>query len=348
MIETTQDWQPDVCQTLCDPFLWKRCGPLWVACVSYTPEMAGAILEHRNDKNRELLPMQVSLLAESIRRGEWQLTGETIIFDRKGTLRNGQNRLKACVLARLPITVLTVAGVEDSVFDVLDQGTRRTMRQVLHIMGKPDPRQLACLTSTIPHFQATGEIVSTASGRASIRSLLRSLDRYPFLGESAAFGRRWTRHARVMHGQGLISALHWILSRVHTGQERQSPSGGVVPFADDFLGSVLDDRSDQIDFSRPNWSLVQRLREGLRNKNLLARTKGRVEAEITAAMTVFTWNAVCENAAPKKPSPWAHWKSGQPFPRVWGWDYDAAGPVGSNGGFHFDQEASDEADDQEG
>jgi hypothetical protein len=26
----------------------------------------------------------------------------------------------------------------------------------------------------------------------------------------------------------------------------------------------------------------------------------------------------------------------------------AAGPVGANGGFHFDQEASDEADDQEG
>ena len=67
-----------------------------------TPKLAEKWME-ANKNNRPLRRSLVGRYAGAIRRGQWELNGESIKFDEDGVLFDGQHRLAAVVEANKPI-----------------------------------------------------------------------------------------------------------------------------------------------------------------------------------------------------------------------------------------------------
>jgi hypothetical protein len=94
-----------------------------------TPERAAWLLTY-NTNNRPLRERKVLQMAEMMEKGEWLATDIPIIMYEPpdgGTpvLQDGQNRLAAIVLARVPVPI-RVSWSDEIVFDVVDTHTPRS------------------------------------------------------------------------------------------------------------------------------------------------------------------------------------------------------------------------------
>ncbi len=100
-----------------------------------TPEIAAEMLSN-NANNRPLRKGHVKRLADAILQGEWKVSPQPISIGGSGRLLDGQHRLTAIVEAGQAIQLMVCYGVEDSVFDVLDIGAKRSYSD---ISGLPRP-----------------------------------------------------------------------------------------------------------------------------------------------------------------------------------------------------------------
>lgn len=103
--------------------------------MTFTPEMAEHVLNSKNIGNRPEKPVKIIEYANDMVKSNWSLTGETIKFGSDGLLKDGQNRLKACVRAQTPFKTHTVFGVDPESFHHMDTGKMRGGEDVLAIMG---------------------------------------------------------------------------------------------------------------------------------------------------------------------------------------------------------------------
>jgi len=99
-----------------------------------TPELAEQWLALNTNNFRAIDIRRVSFYAETMKRGQWQLNGETIIFRGDGTLVNGQHRLDAVVKSGTAIESFVVRGI-DCDGRSLDRGKNRTIAQWLKHEG---------------------------------------------------------------------------------------------------------------------------------------------------------------------------------------------------------------------
>ena len=102
-----------------------------------TPRQAREWLK-QNTGNRPLRHMAVETLRAAYERGEWKVTHQGVAFATSGRLIDGQHRLtfisqleEHCAV---PMTVTT--GVDESTFDVIDQGSRRTLSDIKGVSAK--------------------------------------------------------------------------------------------------------------------------------------------------------------------------------------------------------------------
>lgn len=93
--------------------------------VLITPSLAGELLK-TSIGNRNLRPRAVIAYAESIRRGEWEATGQAIMVDVDGALRNGHHRLRAIVEAGIAQSLDIAVGCSRKAVQVADGGCSRT------------------------------------------------------------------------------------------------------------------------------------------------------------------------------------------------------------------------------
>lgn len=103
-----------------------------IAIVS--PNLA-VLFRARKRQNRPLKPYRVTEYANAMARGEWQLNGHAIVFDKEGYLIDGQHRLEACIESGEPFETVIVEGVPDDVFFTIDQGANRTLGDHLTVEG---------------------------------------------------------------------------------------------------------------------------------------------------------------------------------------------------------------------
>ncbi|MYX28957.1 hypothetical protein GTY75_20375 [Streptomyces sp. SID8381] len=118
--------------------------------VQVTPELAETLLS-RAVVNRRLDWGQVDFLADSIIRGEWQLTHQGIALDGPldtGSLLDGQHRLNAIIKAGISVWLYVFEGLPRTAFPVLDTGKRRSGVDTLSATGE---KYLPLLHSTIRH-----------------------------------------------------------------------------------------------------------------------------------------------------------------------------------------------------
>src|SRR5262245_54107702 len=81
----------------------------WVARI--TPDLAQELLRQNENIRSIKQPVAMKYTADML-LDRWPLTGEPLIFDRDGKLRNGQHRLTACIRSDRPFVTLVVLGVE--------------------------------------------------------------------------------------------------------------------------------------------------------------------------------------------------------------------------------------------
>jgi hypothetical protein len=113
----------------------KKAQPkLNVTVETITPDMAAQMLGTMK-QNRRMRRATVQRYAREMATGHWQLNGEPIIFDHAGALRDGQHRLNAVVLAKVPVQMLVVRGVGDDAMATIDTGASRSFGDVITLRG---------------------------------------------------------------------------------------------------------------------------------------------------------------------------------------------------------------------
>ncbi len=102
--------------------------------VTITPAIAEKWLD-KNPKNRAMNKNRITRLVKTIKAGQWQLNGETIIIASDRTLINGQHRLQAVVVSKTPIKSLVAQGISQSAMRTIDLGAIRSLGNHLQVAG---------------------------------------------------------------------------------------------------------------------------------------------------------------------------------------------------------------------
>lgn len=102
-----------------------------------TPALAQSWLD-RGGPNRKLSERRVAQLTRTMQRGAWLMTGEPIILDGEGRVRDGAHRLNAVVRSGVTIETAVTRGVSDAAFDVMGTGASRSAADILGIHGLPN------------------------------------------------------------------------------------------------------------------------------------------------------------------------------------------------------------------
>jgi hypothetical protein len=168
--------------------------------------MAQAWLEGNVD-NRNLREPRVLQHSQVLQRGEWELTGDCIVFDEDGTLLNGQHRLSAVVVTGIPARFVVLRGVPAKAQEVMDTGLARTLGDQLQRRGVPYYTYVSSALFWL-HRMAYSEATEVAhyaepGMRPTFRQLLNLYEDNKELGEEAARIGRHVNNLKVRAGATL-------------------------------------------------------------------------------------------------------------------------------------------------
>lgn len=99
-----------------------------------SPATAKEYLKANKNNYRKLNRSVVNRYAEDMKVGRWELNGEPIVFDEEGTLKNGQHRLAAIIVAGVTVDIAVVRGVGKNV-SAYDINSVRTVMQISNANG---------------------------------------------------------------------------------------------------------------------------------------------------------------------------------------------------------------------
>lgn len=246
--------------------------PLHVEITEITPLIAKAWLD-RGGINRHLSERRVRRLVAAIRRGEWQLTGDSIKLDEHGVVRDGQHRLRAIVEAGMPITSLVVRNVPAPAFNVIDTGKPRTPGDVLSMYGIKSVYATAACARGVLLIEKYGRYsVSSREAEESVSNaaILEYVQAHPDIIEGVHLGDM-LKTAGFLGGTGLLAVLCTLLLRT----DREA----ALLFVNQLVeGANLESTSP-----------ILRFRNRMLNQSLYK--KAAPEREETLAIGIKVWNA---------------------------------------------------------
>lgn len=141
-----------------------------VELVFITPSVAENYLKF-NDKNRKPSERHVKFLSNQMKDGFFIENGETIVFDTKGQLKDGQHRLLAIVKSGMSYHIPVVRGVEPKSMATFDTGKNRTAADVLTINGFKYGAAISSFSQSVNKFLHN----SRKSGRSYAANRFESL-----------------------------------------------------------------------------------------------------------------------------------------------------------------------------
>lgn len=115
-----------------------------------------------NTKNRGVTKERIQRYAESMRKGEWTLSNDAIVFSDRGILMNGQHRLMAVVQSGEACQFLVVRGLKEETFVNMDIGKNRSAGDILSIQGVTNARLTASVIRT--YYALREHLVSNLIG----------------------------------------------------------------------------------------------------------------------------------------------------------------------------------------
>lgn len=222
----------------------------------------------RNHANRPHRPTEFKAYKADMLAGRWRYTGEPIRFGKSGRLIDGQHRLRAIVETGVTLRLLVVSDIEDSAFDVIDTGARRTLSDVLVIEGyEPWVAKTGASAANIAMPISLGLVPGAFSAPNHIaRQYI--LDNPDLMSSVQYLGAMPRTGVPMTHTVG--SALHMFMNRLDPDLAQRF-----------FRGLFFGDGLDATD------TLLQ-----LRNR-LIARTISRtINRRESMAATIRVWNGV--------------------------------------------------------
>jgi len=247
--------------------------------VEFSPRLAEYVLTELNSKNRPTKPGKIKTYAEDLDANMWGLTGDTIKFGRDGLLKDGQNRLAACVRAHKVLRSHVVFGIDPRLFARMDIGKNRNGADVFSIAGvhyanhvSVTVRWLLILTSTDP-----GNRGAQFSNEELLTAYREKFDADK-IEESivSALDVRKTCH----HPVGPLAALHYLFAK----KDRSK--------ADTFYEEWASGRAKKA--RAPSRYLQAELVRMIRDSN------GRIHENVRNAMIIKAWNAYVHNRSVTK------------------------------------------------
>lgn len=182
-----------------------------------SPKEAALWLDTKNAHNRPISQSTVERYTQEIKAGRWKLNGQSVCFGKSGNLMNGQHRLKAIVAANKSIETLVVWGVDDSAFDTIDDGNKRSLGDVFAVSGEQNP---ALLSSGVRFLwvYATGQIATRDLRKGTIATkpvLEETLKKHPLLRHSTRFySLLKQRPGGLLISAGMAIGLHYLFALV--------------------------------------------------------------------------------------------------------------------------------------
>lgn len=119
----------------------------------FGPDLAHYILENINVNNRPRKSSKIIQYRSDMQADNWSLTGETVKFGTDGFLKDGQNRLAACMQAGVPFTTHAIFGIDPATFHHMDTGKNRDANDVLSIMGVKNAKHVSLTIKMILAWQ---------------------------------------------------------------------------------------------------------------------------------------------------------------------------------------------------
>ncbi len=182
--------------------------------VKITPEIAGKWL---GAKNRPLRVGVVAKYKEDILNGNWKLTHQSIAIDSQLNVIDGQHRLRAIIMAGIPVDMLVTFDADPETFDVLDSGAGRTASDALSIDGMTarTSKIVAQLIPLIVNYGATRIINSSHMGKkyGSATPFYREfLKNNPSIIASAEYGQSLPYRGSLLR-QSPICFVHYLISQ---------------------------------------------------------------------------------------------------------------------------------------
>lgn len=168
--------------------------------VEFTPEIAEYILTHLNVNNRPRKTQKIIEYKRDMQNDNWSLTGETVKFGTDGHLKDGQNRLAACMQAGVPFTTHAIFGIDPNTFHHMDTGKNRGADDVLAIMGVTNARKIA---QTIKFLLNWGKGKTNTAGAADNQEIKDAyLNKYSpeLLQESVSWAQKVYAYTRYPVG----------------------------------------------------------------------------------------------------------------------------------------------------
>lgn len=175
----------------------------------FTPELAEYILANININNRPRKSTKIVDYKRDMQANNWSLTGETIKFGTDGHLKDGQNRLAACMQAQVPFTSHAIFGIDPSTFHHMDTGKNRTGQDVLAIMGVKNAAKISLLIKFLLNWDKANrtDTRSVVSNQEVKDAYLKRFDK-KLLQESVSWGQKVYNQTRFPLGQ--ISATYYV------------------------------------------------------------------------------------------------------------------------------------------
>ncbi|MDB4261353.1 hypothetical protein N9878_00660 [bacterium] len=259
--------------------------------ITFTPQVAEWVLETYNDGNRPRKPANIKKYADDMKNNKWGLTGDTIKFSDAGRLRDGQNRMAACVRSGTSFTSHVIFGIEDALFHVMDTGKTRGASDVLAIAGFTNTTSLA---SALRWSYILDTDPNTRPGLSNEDALNFIRKDYADIEASMPVGKRL--YSQYNHPIGQMAAMHRMFAKVDKTLADE--------FFDAWSSGVRAGRARCIGYLQDS----------------LARVKdsnhGRIHDTIRSAMVVKGWNLYYTK---RKGSPKAClMQVGEQFPKVEG------------------------------
>jgi len=129
-----------------------------------TPTIAHEWLT-KNVNNRELNKQTVRYYADLMLRGQWRLTHQTIAFDEKGNLQDGQHRLQAVLDSGMPQYFYVFQNMPLANFMTLDTNRARRPSDTLYISGyKKQHMVMSTITSFLLNMAQKRKGVAMTGG----------------------------------------------------------------------------------------------------------------------------------------------------------------------------------------
>ena len=271
-------------------------GPVVSTIEFIGPDEARQMLQ-KNTHNRPPREAIINTLVGILKRGNFELNGETVKFTASGRLADGQHRLNAIERAGVGAWVLVVRGLDENVHETVDFTLKRTFADTLFLRGAESSALLAGAVTLAWCLDTTGTPAPSTNTRPSPDVLSDYLADHPEIHTSVPFGVA-AQKSEVRYQSSGAAGLHYLMARLNKA------------LADEFWNDVITGiRGEE---AQQAFVLRNTLVRDLGGHRHMSRT-------MRLAITIKAWNALREEREIKFLkwiSPRGRSQDREPFPTI--------------------------------